>query len=699
MLLSGSETPFDGVVEAITVPAYTLLHIRLVKRRRFQSTELNVCGMTNGEDEEQVCFKQYLYVRRPFLSVPHRVECGVSECRQFIPVLDASGKYEPGILVGRRIFSGLYSECVAIDVEIPGRRQHLKGGYGRLFFDARFRDYRDKTLYKDDAENYEFLAYDVCLPKSCSNDADLLKLGRRTNSLEEFKTLQDRSTQILINAYFGVDTFFFLSGLLASFVWFREYNRNEKQQMSRIAWIMFYVHRYIRLTPPYYLMIAFYSFVFLTFTKNMPNVLSPLHDSCEKNWWINFLYLNNYIDYGNQCYSISWYLATDLQMYIFAPVLLVPLAIKPIIGFIVAGVILCASVAANMATVYALYLPPSPYPLGVMDPRMKNNKQYTLLIADSPWIHCQIYITGMLIGYLLQTKKRLHINKVVNIVLWIISLAIGAYLMVSLKDWTDGKLLSLTERAFYSAFSKIAWGLALSYVTVACFYGYGGPISQFMSWSVWIPCSRLTYCSYLLHQCIVHYVVGMRNVPLTYTNFSFIFVSIVLPAAMLTYFFAIFWSALFEISTRRVEMLFLGGLRCRRAESATSQDSENTEIMTGCGHVLPRPPSHAPPEPPVSVPPEQPAWELTQAKRALYKLFKRNEYKSYKPQPVGETQQNGISSDRKEQTERAEVLNVAKGLQNQATGNDDNKGSMREAHRRRKERRDFVATPADGDWS
>ncbi|VDN25558.1 unnamed protein product [Gongylonema pulchrum] len=117
-------------------------------------------------------------------------------------------------------------------------------------------------------------------------------------------------------------------------------------------------------------MIAFYSFVFKTFIVNMPVLLIPYDDYCEKNWWTNFLYLNNYIDYGNQCYTISWYLATDLQMYLFAPVLLVPLALKPAVGYITAGVLMLLSTIANLVTIYKFYFPPTDFSIGAMDPRM-----------------------------------------------------------------------------------------------------------------------------------------------------------------------------------------------------------------------------------------------------------------------------------------------------------------------------------------
>ncbi|KHN76709.1 Nose resistant to fluoxetine protein 6 [Toxocara canis] len=740
--------------------------------------------------------------------------CNEAAAKATLFMFDATAKIESGILNGRRLFNGLYSECAAIDEVIANRQRHLQGGYGRLFFDIELRDYANKNACHISSDGIDAWIYDFCLPKPCSENKDLLTLGRlvdingscpacmalsaheqgrktdyktwitvavlitvgisaligsiydyffkekyentttgksktvqcfvafsiytnisaifstanahkagqigpihfmrfaslvwivmghvfgaapliMTNPLDAMKIIRDWSTQILTNAFFAVDTFFFMSGLLVSYIWFKEFYRNKRRQMSAYAWIMFYVHRIIRLSPPYYLAVAFYTFVFLTFIKHMPNILFPIPDSCEQNWWINYLYLNNFIDYKNQCYLISWYLATDLQMYIFAPVILIPLAIKPLFGFISASVIFLASTAANMATIYEFYFPPSDFLIGTMDPRMQDLNQYTLLIYAAPWIRCQVYIIGMLTGYLLQTKKKLHINWALNIALWAVSLALGAAVVFCLKDWANGKLLNLTERALYSALSKVAWGLALSYITISCYYGYGGPVNQFMGWSIWIPLGRLTYSAYLIHYCIIYYFIGMSNVPFTFTNFSFTFVSMVLPITALTYFFAVFWSALIEISTGKLEMLFLGGARGRTPQSPSQGTSKDSAHENG---LLPLPHLNSP-SLPAHVEQEHP-WNFQKPKKSLYEFLKRNEYKVFKPNeksvPV-QVAKDEKSKDDKQPTNQKTANYVAHGLATE-TSWEIPSTSKPGGRRRWKEHVDPMETPAINDW-
>ena len=122
------------------------------------------------------------------------------------------------------------------------------------------------------------------------------------NPLDVLEITKDWGTQIIISAYLAVDTFFWQSGLLLSYIWFKKYNQNKRQTMSVFNWVMFYVHRIVRLSPPYYILIAFYTWIVSRkWVANMsPLNHAPMDTSCDSNWWIDFLYLNNFIRYDKQ---------------------------------------------------------------------------------------------------------------------------------------------------------------------------------------------------------------------------------------------------------------------------------------------------------------------------------------------------------------------------------------------------------------
>ncbi|KAH7695345.1 Protein OAC-39, partial [Aphelenchoides avenae] len=143
--------------------------------------------------------------------------------------------------------------------------------------------------------------------------------------------------------------------------------------------------------------------------------------------------------------------------------------------------------------------------------------------------------------------------KIVNIAGWLLSFALMATVVFSLRGYFSGTYLDLGYRVVYSALSKPAWGLALSWIIISCYYGHGGILNSFMSWSGWIPLGRLSYSAYLIHWMVVVYYSGMPQAGWLYTSFPEMLIEFSIPVIVMTFFFSIFWSSGLEISFSRVE--------------------------------------------------------------------------------------------------------------------------------------------------
>uniref|UniRef100_A0A7E4V5R8 NRF domain-containing protein n=1 Tax=Panagrellus redivivus TaxID=6233 RepID=A0A7E4V5R8_PANRE len=368
---------------------------------------------------------------------------------------------------------------------------------------------------------------------------------------------------IINNSFFSVDTFFWQSGLLLTFVWLKKYKQNKQQVMSVQAWILFYVHRIVRLSPAYYLVIAFYTWIYMPFgTKNMVLDAEFGGDMCAKNWWVNFLYLNNAIRYKEQCYGVSWYLSADMQMFIFTPLILIPLAIKRIYGIVTALIIIALSTGVHVFQMYHYYFPPTVGAFtGGNDPRMTvDTMTYMVLMYDAPWIRCQVYIVGMLTGVLLQTVKKLKLPYIVQLLGWIMTLAIAYGCLFTLKGYFNGDVVPLGWRTLFSAASKPLWGIALSWIVVTCYYGYGSFINSFMSWSIWVPVGRLSYATYLIHIIVVNYLIGQNQQPFVFANFFQMFTMFIVPMIFCSLVFALFWSSAFELGFGKLETILINAL-------------------------------------------------------------------------------------------------------------------------------------------
>lgn len=104
-------------------------------------------------------------------------------------------------------------------------------------------------------------------------------------------------SQLLANGTFSVDSFFFISGLLVSFIGLKGLHRTK----GKFNYVYYYLHRYIRMTPLMMALIAFCA-TLLRYTGSGPNWMDSIqmYDSwCRSNWWTNALYLHNFINREN----------------------------------------------------------------------------------------------------------------------------------------------------------------------------------------------------------------------------------------------------------------------------------------------------------------------------------------------------------------------------------------------------------------
>ncbi|XP_070565056.1 nose resistant to fluoxetine protein 6-like [Ptychodera flava] len=301
--------------------------------------------------------------------------------------------------------------------------------------------------------------------------------------------------QAILNATFSVDTFFFLSGLLVTYLTLKELREGRK-----VNWVLFYVHRFWRLTPMYMFMIFFTTYL-VPYLGSGPykTAMSTVEDPCHKYWWTNLLYINNLVPWPatTQCFPVAWYLANDMQFHVISPVLIILLFKWPIIGNLAVGGLLaaCLGIRAGLGVHHDLTSKPIFVPEGNYTYFVSSPYYYT-----KPWTRICTYLIGMFVGYLLvRTSLQVKINKVINLLCWIAAWVIALAVLYGLYGTLHGVVLSRGVDIFYMTVCRVAWGVAIGWLTFACLTGNGGPINTILAWKAWIPISRLTYAAYLSH--------------------------------------------------------------------------------------------------------------------------------------------------------------------------------------------------------
>lgn len=83
-------------------------------------------------------------------------------------------------------------------------------------------------------------------------------------------------------------------------------------------------YRYIRLTPVYFIVIMTVE-IWFKCLLNSTVLIAEMRDNitCGQFWWRNILYVNNWYPFHEFCMIWSWYLASDMQFFIAATLLLI----------------------------------------------------------------------------------------------------------------------------------------------------------------------------------------------------------------------------------------------------------------------------------------------------------------------------------------------------------------------------------------
>ncbi|GFU02341.1 nose resistant to fluoxetine protein 6 [Nephila pilipes] len=371
------------------------------------------------------------------------------------------------------------------------------------------------------------------------------------NRIDVLKEMDSVSFQVLLQAPFSVDSFFLLGGFLLAYLFLKEADRKN----GKINWLYFYMHRIWRLTPAYMVVVFFYIFVFKYIGSG------PFWDDkhCDNNhgdWWKYLLYINNFIPIHDMCLGWSWYLANDMQFYIISPLFLYPLWRWPPIGLSILASILIATWTTTGILSYTYDL----IPMFVGVTQTKDFDAYATkmwdsfdLIYDKPYCRIAPYIIGVFLGFILH-----KLNKRRNFMTWmqqILGWTIAAFCSLSVVFGLYHVKMSKTTALFYNSLCRSAFSVGLAWIILICETGHGGFITKFLSWKFFLPLSRLSYCTYLVHPILIH--AYYQAYPAAFHFTQYLMVTNFMGFLIMAYGIAFMFSLVFESPLMNLEKLML----------------------------------------------------------------------------------------------------------------------------------------------
>nr|XP_006820816.1 PREDICTED: nose resistant to fluoxetine protein 6-like [Saccoglossus kowalevskii] len=362
--------------------------------------------------------------------------------------------------------------------------------------------------------------------------------------------------QAIWNATYSVDSFFYLSGLLVTYLSMKQLARNN----GKMNWLVYYIHRYWRITWVLLFVMLFYTYLTLHIFDGPMYQLTyeGVAESCKEYWWTNILYINNLYPFPGvigPCIGWVWYLACDMQFYWLSPPILILLhrSWKWGMGLIASLCVACWCVVALIATYFGEVA-------SMFHERYNDNiddANGVDVIYGKSYTRWPVYMVGMVTGYILYRlegkKFKMRVAYVVSG--WCAAIATGLAIIYGLWYTVEGHYMPQWLAVLYITLSRPAWAAALGWMTIACVTGYGGPVNTILSWKIWIPLSRLTFSAYMIHLPVIAMGYMSRDRLLFYDVYNVVY--LILGGIVLTFAVAFTISVFLESPTIGWEKIVL----------------------------------------------------------------------------------------------------------------------------------------------
>nr|CAD7604423.1 unnamed protein product [Timema genevievae] len=378
-------------------------------------------------------------------------------------------------------------------------------------------------------------------------------------------SLQNWSKMHIVNSGLASDTFLLSSGLLISYRFLKAVNTTNTFNLP-----LFYLHRLVRLIPAYAAVLMVQA-TLLNYAATGPlshSASELTRGRCKTTWWthllfinnylhsdkqVHLLFINNYLHSDKQCLEQCWYLAVDTQLFLLSPLLLYPMwkwSSKYVYVIIATLTTLGIAVTFVVAYVYK-------FPVNYLQLDEASLADYLWMLYYPTHTRYTPWTIGLCLGYILHQTHGRQLNMTTSSILlgWLVSniCMIGVVLGLTpfqQSDYVYGRL----ESSLYYAIFRPGWSIGVAWIIFACDAGYGGITNKLLSWTIFLPLSRLTYCMYLV-------AVPLLNMRANSIKFErYIQDSDIIPAfmgdLMYTAAIAVIVSFMFEVPLVRIEDMF-----------------------------------------------------------------------------------------------------------------------------------------------
>ncbi|XP_025162708.1 nose resistant to fluoxetine protein 6-like [Harpegnathos saltator] len=354
---------------------------------------------------------------------------------------------------------------------------------------------------------------------------------------------------ILINGTFTINIMFALSGVLLTTQLLKDLDQHKPLKFVKNV-----VSRYLRLTPLYATIIGFYIWV-LPQLGSGPfwNIVVEESAHCAKNWWLNLLYINNYVANSELCVMHGWYLAADFQLFVCSQFVIYAFWRMPRkIGYSFLGILTLMSCTILFFATY-VYDAPSVVRFTPSVTMLENVAEFKMY-----YIKTHMCATGYLVGIIAGAILHDHKDSTWRLSkFWshILVYPMPVVLYVTTQCWAHKFLIlskpNVLEEAIFAFLQRLISALCVCYTIVLLSISSQSEFYYRFLTPRWTqPLANLTYGVYLVHYILVIFDVGQARNARTFSLFKLILNTI--PPLLLSYIISLLLTICIEMPFRNL---------------------------------------------------------------------------------------------------------------------------------------------------
>ncbi|XP_064459109.1 nose resistant to fluoxetine protein 6-like [Ornithodoros turicata] len=363
----------------------------------------------------------------------------------------------------------------------------------------------------------------------------------------------------IFTGYLSVDTFLFLGGFLLT------YNLL-KEKASRIVVIVVAVlRRYIRGTvPAFFVIMFFYLMPLIADGPNAQLLFKNFYTEVADQWWSILLQIRNLsggLETG--AFGHLWYLSTDFQLFVASAIVVQVLRRRPwmTIGTLVTLIIACNSFCTWQMNneAYTPFVMPMAETFRSLVETL--NEMYTL-----PTTHAPAFFAGCICTLLIQKYKEVKMSKVAVMGCWLVSIGFGFTAVFTMHFWLRGDSPPMWANMLFAFWNRTLWATWMCWMAFACATGRASILARFLSWSPFVPLSRLCFGVYLVHLPFYFVKYFTAREKLFFSHFTM--VSQAFAVTIWSYLLSYLVFIACEVPVGRIEKLILTRARNKRVEDS-----------------------------------------------------------------------------------------------------------------------------------